>query len=156
RRQVNALTEGQASTPSIENVKGQAVRMVAVPVHAPGLIGWVSMATHVDEAALHDLRSLLGLDLVVLLPQAEGRAQIAQATLPRAQWAALQSAWHEDATSSSPHRTLSMGDQTYSRREVVWGAAPGQAGVTVGLLEPQAPTLPRSATVPVTLLGLCA
>lgn len=52
----------------IEIIGGEPFQIVAVPVHAPVLIGWVGMGFRVDETKLQDIRSLSGLEVTLLRP----------------------------------------------------------------------------------------
>jgi len=49
---------GQSQTRQIEVIGGEPFQIVAVPVRAPALIGWVGMGFRVDETKLQDIRAL--------------------------------------------------------------------------------------------------
>ncbi|WP_290872808.1 EAL domain-containing protein [Aquabacterium sp.] len=97
-------------TPSsnwVELVNGRAYQIVAVPVRAPAVIGWVGMAFPVGAQLLQDMKRLSNLDVALMLVPPDQGWQTLEATLPRAEWPALAlSQQPQEAASASPQRPI--------------------------------------------------
>jgi diguanylate cyclase (GGDEF)-like protein len=128
---------GQSQTRQIEVIGGEPFQIVAVPVRAPALIGWVGMGFRVDASTLQDIRALSDLEVVLLTPQGQTPAPlgIALATFARTQWPDLQQAWQASTRhATQSHLALRLSGDEYSARPIVLNAAPGQPAVTAVLM----------------------
>ncbi|WP_306564859.1 bifunctional diguanylate cyclase/phosphodiesterase [Aquabacterium sp.] len=135
KRQADQALAGTSQARQIEIIGGEPFQIVAVPVRAPALIGWVGMGFRVDETKLQDIRALSGLEVALLRPRPAADPDIALATFERAQWPALQQAWQASASRATPlQRAVELDGDEYSARSVVLNAAPGQAAVTAVLM----------------------
>jgi diguanylate cyclase (GGDEF)-like protein len=95
-------------------VNGQAFQIVAVPVRAPALIGWVGMAFPVGDKLLQDMKRLSKLEVALMLLPAGQAWETMDATLPRSQWRAL-------ATSHQPFNAASAAPQAPIQKLMVDG-----------------------------------
>ena len=135
KRQADQALAGTSQARQIEIIGGEPFQIVAVPVRAPVLIGWVGMGFRVDETKLQDIRSLSGLEVALLRPRPPAGTEIALSTLTRAQRPALQQAWQASASRATPlPRSVELAGDEYSARAVVLNAAPGRTAVTAVLM----------------------
>ena len=67
-------------------IEGQPYQIVAVPVRAPALIGWVGMAFRLDTRLLLDMQQLSGLEVAVVHRMGSKNAQVSMSTLPAGLW----------------------------------------------------------------------
>ncbi|MEN9451524.1 MAG: hypothetical protein RLZZ369_583 [Pseudomonadota bacterium] len=81
------------SAHQIEVIDGQPFQIVAVPIRAPQIIGWVGMGFKVTDQLLKDLKDLSQLDVALMLQQPQGKWTVASATMPSATSSHLSTAW---------------------------------------------------------------
>lgn len=74
-------TNGQHQAHQVELIDGQPYQIVAVPVRAPQIIGWVGMGFKVSEQLLKDLKDLSGLEVALLVQQPGLGWQVTSSTL---------------------------------------------------------------------------
>ena len=70
----------------VDLIEGQPYQIVAVPVRAPALIGWVGMAFRLDTRLLLDMQQLSGLEVAVVHRMGSKSAQVSMSTLPAGLW----------------------------------------------------------------------
>ncbi|MBK8525684.1 MAG: EAL domain-containing protein [Rubrivivax sp.] len=101
----------------------RAMQLVVVPLKAPLTIGWLVLGFALDQALAQDMKTLSGLDLVLLVPGIDGLPRAIVSTLP----AAMRSNWtHDDG------ERRSLGGKLMQLRSVSLGAgAPAQAHVVL-------------------------
>lgn len=89
KQHAKAGSDDQGLRHQVELIDGQPYQIVAVPVRAPALIGWVGMAFKMDAGLLLDMQQLSGLEVALLHGGAGKGSQVAMATLPQGLWPAL-------------------------------------------------------------------
>src|SRR5690606_967778 len=112
---------GGAQAHQVEVIDGQPYQIVATPVRAPGIVGWVGMGFPVGESLLKDMHTLSGLDVVLMLRAPLGDWSVSQSTLERAQWNPVAAAWQSPMSGSSGADNLSLmveGDE-FSGHQVI-------------------------------------
>ncbi len=119
--------EGRANAHLFEVIDGQPYQIVAVPVRAPAVIGWIGMAFAVGDALLQDLRSLSGLDAALMLAQPGTRWHTMLSTRPQEEWVQLGQSWlpdrHDfDAQAAERHHAVFLDGKELDTRAV---ALPG-------------------------------
>ena len=127
---------GGAQPNQVEVVDGQPYQIVAVPVRAPMIIGWVGMGFPIGDALLKDMKALSGLDVVLMLRTPQGDWNVSQGTLAKDQWQPVAASWQSPMSANSDGTDLSLlvqGDE-YSGHQVVLPGTPGQPPVTALLL----------------------
>ncbi|WP_201748113.1 putative bifunctional diguanylate cyclase/phosphodiesterase [Aquabacterium fontiphilum] len=131
----------------VELIDGQPYQIVAVPVRAPAVIGWVGMAFRLDANLLRDMQNLSGLDVALMLPGKHGRPEVRMATLPADAWPAAQS------TPANGSKTL-RGE--YATLAVTLPGASETGTATVVLMRSVDQALSSYRDLQVTLLTLAA
>lgn len=142
--QSNEPADGQAAEVDerryqIDLIDGQPYQIVAVPVRAPALIGWVGMAFRLDTRLLLDMQQLSGLE-VALAHRQGAKNQVAMATVPAGLWPSLLpeeavSAPNDQASAPSSRLTdLETDEGTYSALVVPLPGSEGRSETTVVLL----------------------
>ncbi|MDE2401119.1 MAG: EAL domain-containing protein [Burkholderiales bacterium] len=133
RRYAEQVVSAGSDLHQVEIIDGQPYQIVAVPVRAPAIIGWVGMGFPIGDKLLADMKSLSGLDVSLLLRQGNGQWRVSRATLEAAQWPLLANAWSRPS-SNAAGMTLHLPQTEYSGHRVVLPGAPGQAPVTALLM----------------------
>ena len=149
---------GGAQPNQVEVVDGQPYQIVAVPVRAPTIIGWVGMGFPIGEALLKDMKALSGLDVVLMLRTPQGDWHVNQGTLAKAQWQPVAAAWQSPISANSDGTDLALlvqGDE-YAGHQVVLPGTPGQPPVTALLLRSVDQALAPYGQLKLTLLLLSA
>nr|WP_298009573.1 EAL domain-containing protein [uncultured Aquabacterium sp.] len=140
--------EGQADSSLFEVIDGQPYQIVAVPVRAPAVIGWVGMAFAVGNTLLQDVKSLSGLDAALMHKQAGAPWHTLMSTRQAAELRELGAAWQPEAADfdvqrQDRHRTVRLGDAEFDTRAMplpgVEGAAPVSALLMRSVTEALAP-----------------
>ncbi|MDE2078328.1 MAG: EAL domain-containing protein [Burkholderiales bacterium] len=90
----------------IEVIDGQPYQIVAVPIKAPNVIGWVGMGFRVSDQVLKDLKDLSQLDVALLLQKDSQHWTVSASTMPSTQAAQLGTAW--PAARSGPGQDLAL------------------------------------------------
>ncbi len=125
-----ADAEGQRSDQLLVR-EGRPYQLVAVPVRAPVLVGWVLMAFELDVRPLRDLKQLSDLRGAVLRQQADGTLTVLVSNLPAEANAQLQA----QAPVLGEQLGLVLGTEQQRGRFVrLAGAGPGGPGEQVGVL----------------------
>ena len=140
----------------VEVIDGQPYQIVAVPVRAPQVIGWVGMGFPIDDTLLKDLNTLTGQDIVLLLRKPEGEWVVTQSTVASAHWRELITAWQNPisgAGSGGDMGLLVNGDE-FSAHQVVLPGTPGQPPLTALLLRSVDQALAPYGQLKLTLLVL--
>ncbi len=149
---------GGAQPNQVEVIDGQPYQIVAVPVRAPAIIGWVGMGFPIGENLLKDMHTLSGLDVVLMLRTPLGDWSVSQSTLERAQWSPVAAAWQSPMSGSAEGNALSLmveGNE-FSGHQVVLPGTPGQPPVTALLLRSVDQALAPYGQLKLTLLILTA
>ncbi|RZI86677.1 MAG: EAL domain-containing protein [Rubrivivax sp.] len=139
----------------VEIIDGQPFQIVAVPVRAPAIIGWVGMGFPIGEKLLADMKGLSGLDVSLLLRKADGDWNVTLATLEQGQWPALAAAWAQPSSSASG-LTLLVAKTEYSGHQLILPGSPGQPPVTALLMRSVDQALEPYVELKLTLLLLSA
>lgn len=107
-------------------------QIVAVPVRAPVVIGWVVMGFPVAQNLMSDMRALSSLQVSILVNSREGRWKPGVSTLPREEFGMLMSQLPTVLPENKLIPQLKISDNDYSARllAVAEGAA-GQRAVVV-------------------------
>ena len=153
-----SLTGGMQPN-QIEVIKGQPYQIVAVPVKAPQVIGWVGMGFPVGEKLLKDMRNLSGLDVVMMLRSPRGEWAVSQSSLARERWAPVVQAWQSPNSSAGVEGidlTLVISGDEFSGHQLVLPGSPGQPPVTALLLRSVDQALAPYGQLKLTLLILTA
>ena len=79
KQHAKAGSDDQGLRHQVELIDGQPYQIVAVPVRAPALIGWVGMAFKMDAGLLLDMQQLSGLEVALLHGGAGKGSQVAMA-----------------------------------------------------------------------------
>jgi diguanylate cyclase (GGDEF)-like protein len=143
----------------VEVINGQPYQIVAVPVKAPQVIGWVGMGFPVGDKLLKDMRNLSGLDVVMMLRSPRGDWAVSQSSLARERWAPVVQAWQSPNSSPSVEGidlTLVIAGDEFSGHQLVLPGAPGQPPVTALLLRSVDQALAPYGQLKLTLLILTA
>lgn len=94
-------------------------QIVAVPVRAPVVIGWVVMAFPVDQKLISDMRALSSLQVSVLVSTRAGQWQQDISTLAKPESSMLMAQLPQSPAGSSFIPQLSIADNDYSARLLV-------------------------------------
>jgi diguanylate cyclase (GGDEF)-like protein len=143
----------------VEVINGQPYQIVAVPVKAPQVIGWVGMGFPVGDKLLKDMRTLSGLDVVMMLRSPRGDWAVSQSSLARERWVPVVQAWQSPNSSPSVEGidlTLVIAGDEFSGHQLVLPGAPGQPPVTALLLRSVDQALAPYGQLKLTLLILTA
>ena len=88
-------------------------QVVAVPVKAPLVIGWVVMGFELKQPLLDEVKSMAATDVALLVTGSDGKPRIRHATLPQGDFETLAQAWadsrpaiQERGTAASGHRMV--------------------------------------------------
>ena len=131
--------EGRTQAHLFEVIDGLPYQIVAVPVKAPGVIGWVGMAFAVGESLLQDLRSLSGLDAALMQAQPGTQWHTMLSTRPQNEWAQLGASWRPDRQDFDPqrgerHHAVFLSGTELDTRAVALPGSEGHPPVTALLL----------------------
>ena len=140
----------------VEIIDGQPYQIVAVPVRAPAIIGWVGMGFPIGEKLLSDMKGLSGLDVSLLLRKADGDWNVSLATLQAKDWPALATAWARPTSDGSHGLTLQVANAEYSGHQLILPGSPGQPPVTALLMRSVDQALAPYMELKLTLLLLSA
>src|SRR5690606_36242541 len=125
---------------------------------APMIIGWVGMGFPIGDTLLKDMKTLSGLDVVLMLRTPQGDWNVSHGTLAKDQWQPVAAAWQSPIPANSDGTDLSLlvqGDE-YSGHQVVLPGTPGQPPVTALLLRSVDQALAPYSQLKLTLLLLSA
>jgi diguanylate cyclase (GGDEF)-like protein len=142
----------------VEMIDGLPYQIVAVPVRAPAIIGWVGMGFRIDQSLLQDMRNLSGLEVALLQRQTDGDWRVAAATMTPPQWSELARAWEapDDGDGDGRGVALQVTGTEYSAHPVILPGAPGQAPLTALLMRSVDEALQPYHQLKLTLLILTA
>ncbi|WP_245503682.1 bifunctional diguanylate cyclase/phosphodiesterase [Aquabacterium lacunae] len=156
QRYARQSLSGGTQANQVEVINGQPYQIVAVPVRAPLLIGWVGMGFPIGDALLKELRYLSELDSVLMLRSPRGEWTVSQGSFDPALWKPVVASWQNpvrtDADSLDP--TLMVAGQEYSAHPVILPGAPGQPPVTALLMRSVDKALQPFAALKLTLFLL--
>jgi diguanylate cyclase (GGDEF)-like protein len=156
-RYANKAIAGGNQTNQIDIIDGQPYQIVAVPVQAPHVIGWVGMGFKVDRRLLQDMSSLSGLEVALLLHQRDDSWQVSVSTMDGAKWASLGQAWeHPRAHADSEGLDMAVAGIEYSARAVMLPGSKDQPPTTAVLLRSVDEALAPYKQLQLTLLVLTA
>ncbi len=124
-----AASNGASDTVIVDD---SLFQIVAVPVRAPVVIGWVVMAFPVDQKLISDMRALSSLQVSVLVSTRAGQWQQDVSTLAKSESTMLMSQLPQSPASNSFIPQLSIADNDYSARVLVLAKGQGsQSAVAV-------------------------
>ncbi|WP_016832394.1 EAL domain-containing protein [Herbaspirillum lusitanum] len=123
------VTNGASDTVIVDD---NLFQIVAVPVRAPVIIGWVVMGFPVDKKLISDMRALSSLQVSVLVSTRAGQWQQDVSTLAKPESAMLMSQLPQSPAANSFIPQLSIADNDYSARVLVLAKGQGsQSAVAV-------------------------
>ena len=123
------VTNGASDTVIVDD---NLFQIVAVPVRAPVIIGWVVMGFPVDKKLISDMRALSSLQVSVLVSTRAGQWQQDVSTLAKPESAMLMSQLPQSPATNSFIPQLSIADNDYSARVLVLAKGQGsQSAVAV-------------------------
>jgi diguanylate cyclase (GGDEF)-like protein len=135
RRYASKSTSVGNAQNQIDVIDGQPYQIVAVPVRAPAVIGWVGMGFRVDLRLLQDMSSLSGLEVALLLHQRDDSWQVSISTLEPGRWLHLGQAWeHPKTPTDSDGLDLNVDGVEYSARAITLPGGKDQPPTTALLL----------------------
>jgi diguanylate cyclase (GGDEF)-like protein len=157
QRYARQSLNGGAQQYQVEVIDGEPYQIVAVPVRAPAIIGWVGMGFKIDRKLLQDMRNLSGLEVALLLRQTDGNWRVAMATMDPARWPTIATGWakpidHGDAQGVA----MQVAGMEYSAHPVTLPGAPGQSPTTALLMRSVDEALAPYQQLKLTLLLLTA
>ncbi|MGC4061989.1 MAG: EAL domain-containing protein [Aquabacterium sp.] len=126
---------GGALQYQVEVIDGQPYQIVAVPVRAPAIIGWVGMGFQIDRKLLQDMSTLSGLEVALMLRQPDGDWKVSVSTMAQPHWNAIANAWAKpNNTGDTLGVAMRVADAEYSAHPVTLPGAPGQPPLTALLM----------------------
>jgi diguanylate cyclase (GGDEF)-like protein len=126
---------GGALQYQVEVIDGQPYQIVAVPVRAPAIIGWVGMGFQIDRKLLQDMSTLSGLEVALMLRQPDGDWKVSVSTMDSRHWSAITSAWEmPNSSGDTLGVTLRVANAEYSGHPVTLPGTPGQPPLTALLM----------------------
>ncbi len=135
QRYARQTLTGGAQPNQVEVIDGEPYQIVAVPVRAPAIIGWVGMGFKIDRRLLQDMSNLSGLEVALLLRQPDGDWKVSIATMDNNKWLAVASAWEKPINNGDTHGvSMRVSGAEYSARPVMLPGAPGQSPTTALLM----------------------
>jgi diguanylate cyclase (GGDEF)-like protein len=135
RRYASKSLAGGNAQNQIDIIDGQPYQIVAVPVRAPSVIGWVGMGFRVDRRLLQDMGSLSGLEVALLLHLRDDSWQVSVSTLDAKRWADLSQAWvHPHSHSGSDGVDITVAGVEYSARPITLPGGKDQPPTTALLM----------------------
>ena len=111
-----ADTNGASETVIVDD---SLFQIVAVPVRAPVVIGWIVMGFPVDQKLISDMRALSSLQVSVMVSTRGGQWQQDVSTLPKEESGMLMHQLPQKPGNSSFIPQLTIGDNDYSARLLV-------------------------------------
>ncbi|MFL9879744.1 EAL domain-containing protein [Herbaspirillum rhizosphaerae] len=111
-----ADTNGASETVIVDD---SLFQIVAVPVRAPVVIGWIVMGFPVDQKLISDMRALSSLQVSVMVSTRGGQWQQDVSTLPKEESGMLMHRLPQKPDTSSFIPQLTIGDNDYSARLLV-------------------------------------
>jgi len=117
-----AASNGASDTVIVDD---SLFQIVAVPVRAPVVIGWVVMAFPVDQKLISDMRALSSLQVSVLVSTRAGQWQQDVSTLAKPESTMLMSQLPQSPAGNSFIPQLSIADNDYSARVLVLAKGQG-------------------------------
>ena len=99
QRYARQTQSGGAQQYQVEVIDGQPYQIVAVPVRAPAVIGWVGMGFRIDRQLLQDMSSLSGLEVALMLRHTDGDWAVSVGTMDASQWSMVAHGWEQPITS---------------------------------------------------------
>ncbi len=150
-----SLTGGPKSH-QVELINGQPYQIVAVPVRAPVLIGWVGMGFPIGNQLLKEMRHLSELDVVLMQRSPRGEWHVTQGSMEPTLWAPVVAAWQspQSNTNEGQDPNLTVAGHEYSAHPVVLPGSPGQPPVTALLLRSVDKALEPFSHLKLTLFAL--
>ena len=119
----------------VVQVSEQPFQVVAVPVKAPLIIGWVVMGFKLNDRLLNDMRQLTGMDVAVLTRSGKAPWRVALTALQADQARALVQQWGDTQTAQPAQSNAPMLFQlpsgAYVGRVVPIESRPGEQSVAV-------------------------
>jgi diguanylate cyclase (GGDEF)-like protein len=126
---------GGAQQYQVEVIDGQPYQIVAVPVRAPAIIGWVGMGFQIDRKLLQDMSTLSGLEVALMLRQPDGDWKVSVATMEPPYWSAITNAWEKpNNTGDTLGVAMRVAGAEYSAHPVTLPGASGQPPLTALLM----------------------
>ena len=128
------------SAHQIEVIDGQPYQIVAVPVRAPQIIGWVGMGFKVTDQLLKDLKDLSELEVALVLQRRDGAAAVTASTLPAAASASLIRDWSRPKADPTQDLAILVNQEEFSVMPMALPDSHGSSAVVALLMEsvPQA------------------
>ena len=110
----------QSRSSGVGLIGERALQLVSVPLKAPVRVGWLVLGFALDEGLVADMKALSGLDVVLVVPQADGqlRAGVATQTLPDAR-----------VLAAATGDRIELAGEQYQVHRVALGSGAGQAQV---------------------------
>ncbi|MES2089736.1 MAG: EAL domain-containing protein [Pseudomonadota bacterium] len=140
----------------VEIIDGQPYQIVAVPVRAPHIIGWVGMGFPIGDKLLSDMKGLSGLEVSLLLRKPDGDWRVSRATLAPTQWSQLATAWSKPSSNNATGLTIVVAKTEYSGHQVVLPGSLDHPPVTALLMRSVDQALEPYVELKLTLLLLSA
>lgn len=135
QRYARQTLAGGAQANQVEVIDGEPYQIVAVPVRAPAIIGWVGMGFKIDRRLLQDMSSLSGLEVALMLRQTDGDWKVSIATMDANKWLAVANAWEKPINNGETQGvSMRVAGAEYSARPVMLPGAPGQSPTTALLM----------------------
>ncbi len=156
QRYARLSQSGVIQSNQVEVIDNQPYQIVAVPVRAPAIIGWVGMGFPIGDRLLKDMHGLSGLDVVLLLRAPQGDWSVNQSTIERSHWPLLASSWQNPSGGEDNTLSLTVDGSEFSGHQVVLPGTPGQPPVTALLLRSVDQALAPYGKLKLTLLLLSA
>lgn len=119
----------------IEVIDGQPYQIVAVPIKAPNVIGWVGMGFRVSDQVLKDLKDLSQLDVALLLQKDAQHWTVSASTMPTTQAAQLGTAWPTAHSGSGKDLALLVNQEEFSVMPMALPDSHGEAPAVALLME---------------------
>ena len=157
QRYARQMQNGGALQYQVEVIDGQPYQIVAVPVRAPAVIGWVGMGFRIDRRLLQDMSSLSGLEVALMLRQTDGEWFVSVGTMEAGQWPMVAGAWEKPMNNEDAHNaSIMVNGAEYSVHPVTLPGAPGQSPMTALLMRSVDEALAPFNQLKFTLLMLTA
>ncbi|HET8869048.1 MAG TPA: diguanylate cyclase, partial [Aquabacterium sp.] len=127
---------GQAhSAQQIEVIDGQPYQIVAVPIKAPNVIGWVGMGFRVTDELLKDLKDLSQLDVALLLRTDDQRWTVSASTMKAEQARSLSREWPVSSPPSGKDMAVILEQEEFSVIPMALPNSHGNSSVMALLME---------------------
>ncbi|MDE2594304.1 MAG: EAL domain-containing protein [Burkholderiales bacterium] len=123
------------SAHQIEVIDGQPFQIVAVPIKAPQIIGWVGMGFKVTDQLLKDLKDLSQLDVALMMQQPQGNWVVSASTMSPKQSDNLTRAWPPAEATAGQDLAIHVSQEEYSVVPMALPSSHGPSPVVALLME---------------------